>query len=113
MVPTSGNTVSSGDRKEEELVSTSRVLVRDPQMVQISLYEIKHFLTIATWAKVVTIIGSLLVGGVLSAVFSKIPVHPCIVIASLAMFVVGIFLDVYFRRTKLRELERKGSRTWR
>lgn len=102
----------SDDGNKDEVVNISKVYIKDPQMVQISLFEIKYFLTTATWARLIMIVGSLLVGGVLSAVFSRIPINSLIVIGSLALFVVGVFLDVYLTRTKLRELERRGGRRW-
>lgn len=97
---------------KDEVVNISKVLIIDAQMVQISLFEIKYFLTTTTWAKLITIVGSLLVGGVLSAIFSRTPINSLIVIGSLATFVVGVFLDFYLTRTKLRELERRGGRIW-
>lgn len=104
--------LESDDRNKDKAVNISKVYIKDPQMVQISLFEIKYFLTTTTWARFITIVGSLLVGGVLSAVFSRTPINSLIVICSFATFVVGVFLDFYLTTTKLRELERRGGRRW-
>lgn len=113
MASTSGKDPNKNNSKESETISSSKVAYSDPQMIEISLHEIRSFLITENIAKVVMFIGSFLVGGVISAVISKISVNPIIIIVSLAIFVFGITLDVYLTITKLKELEKKGAGKWK
>ena len=91
----------------------SEVAYSNPQMIEISLYEIKNFLITESIPKIMMLVGSLFCGCIISACISGIHIHPIIIILVSAIFVFGVIFDVYLIRTKFKELEEKGAGTWR
>jgi hypothetical protein len=91
----------------------SEVAYSNPQMIEISLYEIKSFLITESIPKIMMLVGSLLLGSIISAFISEIPIHPIIITLFLALFVSGVIIDAYLIRTKFKELEEKGAEKWR
>lgn len=91
----------------------SEVAYSNPQMIEISLYEIKSFFITESIPKIMMLVGSLFVGSIISAFISGIPTHPIIITLSSAIFVFGIIFDAYLIRTKFKELEEKGAEKWR
>lgn len=71
----------------------SEVAYSNPQMIEISLYEIKNFLIIESIPKTVMLFGSILVGSIISAFMSGIPIHPIFITLSSAIFVSGVSID--------------------
>jgi hypothetical protein len=107
-----GKNANQDDSKEGEITSTSKVAYSDPQMIEISLYEIKTFLITENVAKVILLAGTLFLGGILSAVLSDTPVHLMLIILSIALLVFGLILDGYLIYTKFTNLERRGAGKW-
>lgn len=100
------------DIEESGKTSISKVARSDPQMIEISLFEIQSFLIAENSAKFVLLIGTLLVGGLISTFLSKISVNPIMIIVSLSIFIFGLILDVYLTYTKFKELKQKGVEKW-
>ena len=89
------------------------VAYSDPQMIEISLHEIKSFLITESIPKIMMLVVSLFVGGIISAFISGIPIHPIIITLSSAIFVFGVIVDAYLIHTKFKELEEKGAEEWK
>ena len=100
------------DIEESRKTSISKVARSDPQMIEISLFEIQSFLIAENSAKFVLLIGTLFVGGLISTYLSKIYVNPIIIIVSISIFIFGLILDVYLTYTKFKELKQKGAEKW-
>ncbi len=110
MVFTDKNDINKNNKSE--VISASKVAHSDPHMIEISVYEIKSFLIIENIAKVILLIGTLLCGGVLSAIFSRINIHPMLILSSVAIFVFGVIFDAYLIYDELRKLEERGEDIW-
>jgi hypothetical protein len=104
--------VNLDNSKEGEKTNISKVAFSDPQMIEISLHELKNFLITENIAKVLLLAGTLFLGAILSAVLSKTSVHPVLIILSLATFVFGVILDSYLIYAKFVDLKRKGAGKW-
>jgi hypothetical protein len=112
MVDTRKKDAKVGKIKENKKIRVSNVAFSNPQLIEISLYEIQSFLIAENTAKFVLIFGSLFVGGVISAIFSKIVVSTEIIIFSSFLFVSGLLSDIYITHTKFKELKEKGAKEW-
>lgn len=98
--------------EETEKQTLSNVAYSDPQMIEISMHEIKSFLVSENIAKVILVIGSLFFGSVLSLVLSSTYIHPIVIVFSVLTFVVGLVLDVYLVYAKFKDLGQKGATRW-
>jgi hypothetical protein len=111
MVVTKKRKPRSGKHKEREKIRDSNVavIVCNPHMLEISFYEIQSFLIIENIAKIILTIGSLFIGGVISAILSNIAISNSIIFISFFIFVTGLISDVYITSTKFNELKNKGA----
>jgi hypothetical protein len=104
--------IEESSKKHDFYIGAYGIARSNPKMIEISLHEIKSFFIIESVTKYITIGGSLLVGGIISAYFSAITVNPLIIGFSVAIFVGGLYLDHSLIFKKFRELELKGEGTW-
>jgi len=78
--------------------------LRDPLMLLVSYHEIKGLVTAAIWPKLLTTIGSLLTGAVLSGWITKCHVSRLLSVPALMVLFAGLAWDVGFSITSLRRL---------
>lgn len=99
--------------KERKKTAASKIAYSNPKMIKISMYEIESIMSADSVAKYILIIGSALVGAVLSAFYSNITVSPLLSSISFATFIFGILFDQFVVNTKRKELLKKGADIWK
>jgi hypothetical protein len=102
--PSRSSGVSYNDDYKSFPVSTS-----DPKMITISYHEIKSFLIIESCTKYLTLVGSLILGSVLSPLLSNEPINYAWCAIGIFVFIGGFIGDSVLVFRKLQELARLGE----